>query len=262
MVAYRDCWQSDDGAVTLYLGDCLEILPTLSGIDAVVTDPPYNTRQANITANTLRNPGQNAGKLDFGEWDENFDCRLAVSVFAQVLSKDGQAYVFASDKTVGAILAACDELGFSFKLLQWIKPDPLPQCRKRHWTSATEHVVWMYRGRYVFNFGKQIEMYTWQRQQAPKIANERFHPTQKPWELVAKYVTVSTDAGQLVCDPFMGSGTTGVACVRTGRRFIGIEIEPKYFEIAKGRIKAELERFPLLEKPARMRQRELAEVCA
>jgi DNA modification methylase len=80
------------------------------------------------------------------------------------------------------------------------------------------------------------------------------HPTQKPL-VVMRWILDSTDP-QSVCDPFMGSGTTGVACVRTGRKFIGIELERRYFNIAVDRIEKELNRFPLIEQPPAV-QREL-----
>lgn len=89
------------------------------------------------------------------------------------------------------------------------------------------------------------------------IERDREHPAQKPVAMIGQMVAASSREGDATLDPFMGSGTTGVACVRTGRRFIGIELDPHYFEIAKRRIVDELERYPLLEKPPTITQGEL-----
>jgi site-specific DNA-methyltransferase (adenine-specific) len=85
----------------------------------------------------------------------------------------------------------------------------------------------------------------------------RRHPNEKPVALVEHFLRLTTEKGETVLDPFTGSGTTGVACIRTGRRFIGIEIEPKYFDIACKRIEDEYKRMTLFEEPPKRRQLEL-----
>jgi len=242
MIDRRDCWQSDDGAVTLYLGDCLEILPTLSGIVAVVTDPPYGIGYV-----------PQVHKLDDGR---NYSRQRIVGDEKE----PDMAAIFQLPcfKIIWGAENFYRQLPHRGRWLCWhkrsyvTKPNSMP--------SGDFELAWMdsrsgfYKYIQVIHGGCVND--------DSKIGNNqrRFHPTQKPVRLMT-FCLEQCPPGT-ACDPFMGSGTTGVACVRTGRRFVGIEIEPKYFEIAKRRIQAELERFPLLEKPARMRQRELAEVCA
>jgi len=239
MAAYRDCWQSDDGAVTLYLGDCLEILPTLSGIDAVVTDPPYGMNlNVDFSGFTGFSGPRTGNKYDQIKGDDKpFDARHLLIARRHVIW--GAQYFCHSLPQVGGWIV--------FNKRGDGKPSEIcfGDCELA-WSDAIQ----------------SVRMYSQIWHGVPRWSSEgRLHPMQKPAGLMA-FCIEQTRTDGTVCDPYMGSGTTGVACVRTGRKFIGIEIEPKYFEIAKRRIQAELERFPLLEKPARMRQRELAEVCA
>ena len=224
--------------VQLHLGDCLEFLRGMEpgSVDLVLTDPPFNVSKPDATRGKMRGAGRNAGKFYFGDWDRDFDPAIVCGHFARVMSGNGQAYLFTSSVLLPEWIAGLRH-SFSWKVLTWAKPDPLPSLRQRHWVSATEHVLWFWRGRYRFNFAGHAEMYSWQMMQAPKH-EARLHPNQKPLALVAKYILASTDPGDLILDPFMGSGTTGVACVQTGRRFIGCEISPEYFAIAKKRIAA------------------------
>ena len=218
-----DRWQSDDGAVTLLLGDCLEILPTLEGIDAVVTDPPYGIGGYVSAPSKWRRLAGHTSET----WDDNVVDLQPLLGFERVVIWGGNNY----------------GLPASRNFLCWYKPDAPPsmaQCEYAwcNWDGNAKHIT----------------------QTISATNRERNgHPTQKPLRVMLASVEHADAA--FVADPFMGSGTTGVACIRTGRRFIGIEIEPKYFEIAKRRCIAELERFPLLE-PKPLRQRELVEVCA
>jgi len=186
------------GDATLHLGDCLEILPTLGPVDAVVTDPPYG-----IGANkqTL-----GKGKKEFdrgGDWDSE---RPDLSWIA------GRSWKWC----VWGGNYFADVLGPTNHVLVWHKLNDgrsFSECEFA-WT----------------NFGNQtrIKQHHWS-------GEEKQHPTQKPVRIMEWCVGM---VGGTVLDPFMGSGTTGVACANLGRKFIGIEIEPKYFDIACKRIEA------------------------
>ena len=197
------CEQLAEG-IMLYLGDCREILPTLGKVDAVVTDPPYGTGCA-------PRGGKTAGSIDFN----------AVPVLAwDTLNIDWLNDVGGST----AIAAFCHpaavpllgERMCSDGLLIYVKSNPSPfgtsieACVTRGFSRGPpQHIV------------------------AYNAFNGQLHPTQKPLE-VMEFVCRRADGA--IVDPFMGSGTTGVAAVKLGRKFIGIEIEPKYFDISCRRI--------------------------
>ncbi len=176
------------GEATLYHGDCLEILPTLDKVDAVVTDPPY--------------PDISKGFVDT-------DCSFLTDI-------DCQQFIFWS---------AIADFPLSWSAIHiWHKPNG---CSSQHYERIFE------RGGKktcrVFREAAILPNYTQYKQECAD------HPTQKPLKLITALVAKTTKS---VLDPFMGSGTTGVACANLGRQFIGIEIDKKYFDIAVERITA------------------------
>ena len=194
------------GDATLYHGDCLEILPTLPKVDAVVTDPPYGTGWA-------PRGGKVAGTLDMGsgevpEWDVYCEEWMAHC--------PGPMAVFCGQATLFRTAAAAHADG----LLLYVKTNPSP--------FGTSYEPCVTRG---LKRPRQLQHWT-----GYNAENGQQHPTQKPVGLMQWVVSLSP--GRSVLDPFMGSGTTGVACANLGRKFIGIEIERKYFDIACQRIDA------------------------
>jgi site-specific DNA-methyltransferase (adenine-specific) len=192
------------GEATLYLGDCLEILPTLGKVDAVVTDPPYG-----IGAGTGIGKVTKEGS-DFrqcAQWDGSPPER---GLFDLLLTVSSQQIIWGGNYF---------DLPPSKAFLIWDKLQP------EQFSLAMAEQAWT-------NLDMPAKIFRWKSMSinggAPK-----HHPTQKPVDLMGWCVEKTTGA---VCDPFMGSGTTGVACVKLGRRFIGIEMEPKYFDIACRRI--------------------------
>lgn len=182
---------------TLYLGDCLEVLPTLGKVDAVVTDPPYGIGASEMTL------GTGAKRFFRGEWDRS---RPSLIPFLDL----GCRCCFWGGNYFS------DELPSS--------PDWLVWHKRNDGLSFSEcELAWT-------NFGNRVRhiSHNWG-------GEEKQHPTQKP--LAVMLFSLEHADGETVFDPFMGSGTTGVACIKTGRRFIGIEKEPKYFEIALKRIR-------------------------
>lgn len=230
-----------DGVQLLH-GDCLVLLPTLAAgsVDSIITDPPYRVSQPNISIKRkLPHAGKHTKTFDFGAWDHAFNPAPIAAEMDRVLTDHGQIYLFTASMLIAEWINILGRQFSGWKVLTWCKPDPLPQIRKRHWTSATEFVLWFWRGRYTFNFTKHKEMYSYWLMPAPgKNRSPRYHANEKPLRIVQQQVEVSTNPGDTVLDPFAGSGTTGVACVRTGRRFIGIEQDQGYFDIARRRIEA------------------------
>jgi len=209
-------WQSDDGAIQLHCCDCAELLPTIDAgaVDAVVTDPPYGIAWRGHNASTRSWNG-------IASDDGSLDLRPILSMGCTVVSFGANCYPeqlphrgrwICWDKRT--IDGACDAmLGSPFELA-WIN-------RK----TGFDRIYRVMHGGVVNADGHNAK---------------RVHPTQKPIALMALIIKDFTSEGAIVIDPFMGSGTTGVACIRTGRRFIGCEISREYFDIAVKRIKREL----------------------
>jgi DNA modification methylase len=229
-------WQTADESVRLYLGDCLEVLPWLSGVDAVVTDPPYGIAYASGMT------GHNGGtSLPGISGDEDASLRDAVIAWMNGLS----GIVFGSWKVARPEATRA--------VLIWEKGDHVGMGDlSLPWKPNTEEIYVLgkrfsgHRGSSVLKFNAPV---SWN-----SVGFGRVHPHEKPLDLMNELV--GKVDGRIILDPFMGSGTTGVACVRTGRRFIGIEKEPGYFWKAAARIGAELSRAPLFE-PKPQVQREL-----
>lgn len=194
------------GDATLYLGDARDVLPTLSGVDCVLTDPPYG-----INAARDRN-SQKWGWRDYPEsgWDkERPDLALlqAVSTHAKYTVIWGGNYF-------------TDALPPSGKWLIWDK------CQT-DFSLADCELAWC-------SFDGAVRRINYPRSRAMQDGKE--HQTQKPVEVMRWCIQQLPSECETICDPFMGAGSTGVACVQMGRRFIGIEINPHFFDVARRRI--------------------------
>jgi site-specific DNA-methyltransferase (adenine-specific)/modification methylase len=198
------------GDATLYLGDCREILPTLPKVGAVVTDPPYGIGE---NSRKVASRGKLATPRDYGDfdWDREPIERGLVSL---IRAASQWQIIFGGNFF---------ELPPSSCWLVWDKMGPtndFADCELA-WTNlqrAVRRIRFLWNG--MIRAEKDIE---------------REHPTQKPIEVMRWCLGFIPDA-RTILDPFMGSGTTGVAAIKLGRKFIGIEIEPKYFDIACRRI--------------------------
>ena len=187
------------GNATLYLGDCREVLPTLPKVDAVVTDPPYGIGFAAQPTKWQRR----AGKKPEGWDDAVVDAVLGLPELAPSIIWGGNYY----------------DLPQTRGWLSWFKPDAPPSMAhfELAWTSFDRNA-------------RQLSV------SIGETNPERVgHPTQKPLRLM-EWCLSFVPGAKTILDPFMGSGTTGVACMNLQRHFIGIEREPKYFDIACRRI--------------------------
>lgn len=245
-------------SVTLYLGDCRTILPTLGMVNAVVTDPPYET-EAHTDGRRRRVFGGGesivAAQIGFAPMDEAMRGLLAQQV-ARIC--EGWALVFCQAEAVSVWRDALDGAGAVYKRpMVWIKPDGPPQFTGDRPAMGYESIVaaWCTAGRSRWNGGGKRGVFT----HAQTDGTAREHPTVKPIALMNELVSLFTNFGETILDPFMGSGSTGVACVQLGRKFIGIEIEPKYFDIACRRISDALARpmLPMIDAPQPVKQRAL-----
>ena len=212
-------------------GDCLERMKEIpdGSVDMVLTDPPYNIARDN-NFSTMGRAG-----IDFGEWDKGADLFSYINEVYRVLNKDGSFVVFNDWKNLGDIARYAENLGFVTKdMLRLEKSNPMPRNRDRRYITDYECAIWFTMPKAKWTFNRQDSSY-----QRPKFVHsidKGLHPTQKSLSLMEQLLLVHTNKGDIVLDPFMGSGTTGVACANTDRSFIGIELDEGYFEIASKRI--------------------------
>lgn len=220
--------------VDLYNGDCLEVLKGVpnGSVDLVATDCPYH-----ITPGGCTNKGKGNGifqkemasngklfvhnDIEFSEW---------LPEVYRVLKFGTHCYIFCNGRNLMRLQIEAEKVGFAYQnTLVWDKGNVTPN---RYYMGACEFVLMLKKGK----------SRTINDRGCPNILRvqnrigRKNHPTEKPINLMKILVENSTQPNDLVLDPFMGSGTTGVACVNTGRKFIGIELDEKYFNIAQDRI--------------------------
>jgi len=216
---------------SLMLGDCLDRMKEIpdGSIDLVLTDPPYNiARDNNFT--TMGRAG-----IDFGEWDKGADLFTYIKDCFRVLDKNGSFIVFNDWKNLGDISRFAESVGFVTKdMLRLEKTNPMPRNRDRRYITDYECAIWFVMPKSKWIFNRQSP--TYERPKFVHSIDKGLHPTQKSLSLMEKLVLIHTNINQTILDPFMGSGTTGVAAKNLGRKFIGIEMDQGYFDIAKARI--------------------------
>lgn len=228
--------------IDLRLGDCVEKtrgIPDAS-IDAIIADPPYgiNFRHADgasgRTEKTVKWAKIAGDMKPDGRWLEGA---------YRVLRDSGVIYVMTRWDVEPEWRALLKEYGFRLKQrLIWHKRTHGKGDVKTTYAPSVEDVLYAVKGRHILNRRPSMLLDvgcvpTWE---------HRYHPHQKPVALPAILIETSTKDGDTVLDPFMGSGTTGVACLNTDRNFIGIESDPAYFTVAERRIAAEIAKHPLL----------------
>lgn len=224
------------GNATLYLGDCLEVMPGLGKVSHIIGDPPYeaslHASKMSLAGRKHRNDGVAELKgLDFEAVDDIRDPFVAACSISE-----GWVIAFCTVEGVAKWADAINASPLKYKrACIWVKPDSTPQLNGQGPAQGAECFVcaWAGSGFARWNSGGKRGVYT---HCVNNPERSGLHPTEKPRRLMSEIVADFTKPGDLVCDPFMGSGTTGVACVMAGRGFIGIEKDPRYFDIACKRI--------------------------
>ena len=230
----------------LYLGDCLEILLQIEDtVDLVLTDPPWNVSREVVIHRSM-NPKKYkyTGKdinLDFGEWD-HFESEKEYLEFTlrwmdeatRLLKPSGHLISFFDQNLTTELIRIGESLGLQMRQhLYWLKLNPVPRARKVDFMVALEHACWFTKpprkgATFNYQLGQQRNYV-----EAPIPSGRwRIHPTQKPLKVLETWISYLTNPGDLVLDPFAGSGSTAVACEKLGRRWIAIEKEGEYFEKA------------------------------
>jgi len=250
----------------IYRKDCVEGLKQLAdeSVAMVFADPPYNLSGSSLVNRKSRTGGdfQKVNEAwDNMPKDEYMDFTFEwISSVHRILKSNGAIYICASYHNLEQALAGLRYSGFIVKnILTWEKPNAMPNLTRRTFTHSTEFIVWAVKGKgWVFNFD-ELKKVNPDRQAdgSPKmlrdvwrlpvvqgqerlrgIDGKALHPTQKPLELVKRCILASSQKYDLVVDPFSGSGTTAAASLLLDRSFIGFELEEKYFEASKVRLRS------------------------
>ena len=241
------------------IGDCIERLRELpaGSVDCIFADPPYNLQ---LSGELTRTSGARVDGVD-DAWD-HFDSDAAYEAFTRswlsearrVLKDDGTIWVIGSYHNIFTVGYLMTRLGFwILNDVHWVKTNPMPNFRGRRFQNATETMIWAQKkgaSGYTFNYhqmkalndGRQMRN-TWDLpictgRERLTSGGRKLHPTQKPLALLYRVVCAATRPGELILDPFFGTGTTGVAARTLGRRFLGIEQDPAYAAAARDRCAA------------------------
>ncbi|WRC94210.1 site-specific DNA-methyltransferase [Helicobacter pylori] len=228
--------------IQIYHADAFEIIEDFYQqnlkVDAIITDPPYNISVKN-NFSTLKSAKRQG--IDFGEWDKNFKLLEWITRYAPLVNPNGCIIIFCSYRFISYIADFLEENGFVVKdFIQWVKNNPMPRNIHRRYVQDTEFALWAVKkkAKWVFNKPKNEKYLRPLILKSPVVGGlERVkHPTQKSLALMEKIISIHTNPNDIVLDPFMGSGTTGLACKNLERNFIGIESEKEYFQTAKKRL--------------------------
>ena len=245
----------------ILMGDCIAQMKALpaASIDMIFADPPYNLQ---LGGDLLRPDGSQVDAVD-DDWDK-FDSFAVYDRFTRawlkearrILKPTGSIWVIGSYHNIFRVGTAVQDLGFwILNDVVWRKANPMPNFKGTRFTNAHETLIWASMGekaRYTFNYrtmktlNDELQMRSdWEfpicgGQERLKKDGVKVHPTQKPEALLYRVMLATTKKGDVVLDPFFGTGTTGAVAKRLGRRFIGIEREADYIEAAKERIAAAL----------------------
>ena len=224
----------------------LKGLPDAS-VDLLLTDPPYNL--SGYSTGNIKLKWRKEVNNDLAAWDKiDFEPADWLSEFVRVLKPTGNLFAFTSYNMLGKWHAAFDPVFDTFQFMVWHKTNPMPKIRRAGFLNSCELIICAWNKGHTWNFKNQREMHNFI--ETPIcMGKERLkspvHPTQKPLKVLRHLVEIASNPGDLVLDPFMGVGSTGVAAVETGRRFLGIEIDKEYCSAASKRMKGVQNQQPL-----------------
>ena len=215
----------------LYNGDCLEKINLVKdkSIDLAIIDPPYIVH-AGKGAGAFGNRN-NLSEINF--MSNGFDLEILNKIEQKM--KKINIYIYCSKKQVPILLEYAINKKLNYDILTFNKTNPTPLCNNKY-LSDTEYIIFL-REKGVKIFGNYHTKFTYYIDKVNTEDKKKYkHPTIKPLELIKRHIINSSNEGDTILDCFMGSGTTGVACMNTNRKFIGIELDKNYFDIASKRI--------------------------
>jgi len=215
------------------LGDSLELMKQIpdNSIDLIVTDPPYLLDTTDAGGSTLLDKRASKLRKSIAFIADGFCVDSHLKEWERI-SKQFHAFIFCSNKQISDLMKWGEARGYSTHCLVWYKTNATPFCSGT-WQPSLEFCIHIREKGSTFQGGVKLKNKCFV---SPIEKSKWGHPTEKPSKLIEKYIKVGSNEGDLILDPFAGSGTTGNACVNLKRDFISFEIEPKYQKIAQDRI--------------------------
>ena len=207
-------------------------------IDLILTDPPYNIAQ--YSTGNIPLPGRDALNNDIAAWDSiPLNPEALLEDFLRILKPDGNIFVFTSYNMLGKWHEVFDKEFDTFQFFIWHKTNPAPKIYKNGFLNSCEMVICLWNKGHKWNFSNQKEMHNFYECpicMPPERLKNPKHPAQKPVRLLKHLISISTNPGDIVFDPFMGVGSSGVAAKELGREYIGCEIDKAYYDAACKRV--------------------------
>lgn len=246
----------EDDCSILYQGDSIKILKNITpkSIDMIFADPPYFLSNGGVSCQSGKQVS-----VDKGDWDKGMSPdeklkynRKWIKACKEVLKDNGTIWISGTLHNIYSIGVALELEGYSIiNNITWQKPNPTPNLACRCFTHSTETIIWARKvngtkkGKHYFNYNLMKEINDGKQMKDVWLLNlpkksektEGKHPTQKPESVLERIILASTKEGDLILDPFNGSGTTGVVAKKLNRKYIGIEIEKDFLNITKARLR-------------------------
>ncbi|MBP9991778.1 MAG: site-specific DNA-methyltransferase [Bacteroidales bacterium] len=224
--------------------DIIKRIPD-NAIDFILTDPPYNL--AKHSTGNINLPGRSSINNNLADWDlVEFNPEEWVEEFLRILKPTGNLFIFTSYNQLGRWYNCLDHRFDFSNFMIWHKTNPVPKIYKAGFLNSCEMIFTCWNKRHTWNFSSQDEMHNFMESPicsgSERLKNPK-HPTQKPISILKRMIEMASNEDDIIFDPFMGVGSTGVAAMQLNRRFIGVELEPQYCQAGKLRIEAELEDF-------------------
>lgn len=224
----------------LRCGDSRKLLRELppSSVDIILTDPPYNIGK--YSTGNIELPWRSTINNDVADWDQkDFFPEEWEGEFRRVLKRTGNLFIFTSYNLIGRWHSCLDPYFDTTQIFIWHKTNPPPKVFKTGFLNSCEMIFCCWNKGHTWNFSKQSEMHNFIESPicmgAERLRNPH-HPTQKPVRVLSRLIEIASNKGDVVLDPFMGVGSTGVAALSIGRKFIGFELDNEYFDAANKRM--------------------------
>lgn len=225
--------------------DCFSVLKDIpdSSVDLILTDPPYNI--AKYSTGNIKFDWRSDINNDLAEWDlTELHPQDLVDEFKRILKPNGNIFIFCSYNMIGEYHKVFDPVFDTFQFMVWHKTNPVPNFRKSSFLNSCELIIGCWNKGHTWNFTSQKEMHNFIEsgicmgsERIKDAEGKTLHPAQKPVAILEKIVHIASNKDDVVLDCFNGVGSTGVAALKNGRRYLGIEIDKTYMKATEERLK-------------------------
>jgi len=208
-----------------------------ASVDLILTDPPYNLSP--YSTGNIKMSWRKDFNNDVAGWDRSFEPEEILDDFIRILKPTGNIFAFTSYNMLGKWHEAFDPKFDTFQFMVWHKTNPPPKIRRAGFLNSCELIVCAWNKGHTWNFSNQRDMHNFIESpicMGRERVKDPVHPTQKPLRVLKHLVRLASNPGDLVFDPFMGVGSAGVAALELDRRFLGVELERGYFDVASDRV--------------------------